>query len=399
MSSSVRIAMVGDVLVDRADPATPFRHVKECFADADLVFGNCEGVFSDRITRPPATNWEVVAEPHNVEGLQAAGFDVMACANNHIMDGGVEGMLDTMSRLQAAGITPVGTGENLAKAWAPAVCTVGDTRIGVVAFASMFAVGTEARENQPGLAPVRAYNIYHDALPNNWQPGAIPVVTTHTDERDLAALAQSIRTARESSDVVLVSAHWGDWARPAVVTDHERRTAHAAIDAGADIVVGHHHHLLRGVEWYGGKPILYGLGHFVFDLGKLVDQVGAENLPVIQEGEVDDYYGLAPRPGWPRLPMHPDSRMTAIAWADVARDGTISVGILPCRINPEGEVEPHGADTALGRRILEYVGWTCDSEGLPTDLARGKVRLGGHQTADVRQRLTARDEVKSRDVA
>jgi len=100
------------------------------------------------------------------------------------------------------------------------------------------------------LAPLRGYNLYEDADPYNWVPGAQPRVRTFTDEQDLVALQTSIVAAHREADIVMTSFDWGDWTRPAHLTDHEIRVAHCAIDFGADIVVGHHHHLLRGIEWY-----------------------------------------------------------------------------------------------------------------------------------------------------
>jgi poly-gamma-glutamate synthesis protein (capsule biosynthesis protein) len=179
--------MVGDVLVDRADPAEAFSRIRGVLAGGDLLFGNCEAVYSAAASVPPHVGAALVVDPSNVTGLAAAGFDVMSCANNHIGDGGHSAMLETTEHLRTAGIKHVGVGANLAEARAPAFIEARGVRIAVLAAASVFPYGYEARDDWPGLAPLRGYNLYQDADPYNWVPGAQPRVRTFTDEQDLAA--------------------------------------------------------------------------------------------------------------------------------------------------------------------------------------------------------------------
>jgi poly-gamma-glutamate capsule biosynthesis protein CapA/YwtB (metallophosphatase superfamily) len=359
-----RILMVGDVLVDRADPNGAFRHIRGVLAAGDVLFGNCEAVYSAVPAVPPHVGTAIVADPSNVAGLASAGFTVMSCANNHIGDGGHVAMFETAEHLRNAGIMPAGIGANLAEARAPAIVEAHGLRIAVLAAASVFPYGYEARDDWPGLAPLRGYNVYEDADPYNWVPGAQPRVRTFTDEHDLAALQTSIVAAHREADIVMASFHWGDWTRPAHLTDHEIRAAHCAVDFGADIVVGHHHHLLRGIEWYRGRPIFYGLGHLIFDLERTAERLPASMLAELPAGEPDNYYGIAPRPGWPQLPLHPDSRMTMVAWAEVTAGGVNEIGVVPCVLNPLGQAVPVSATSDDGRRVLRYLKWTCTDQGL-----------------------------------
>src|SRR5258707_8582979 len=121
-------------------------------------------------------------------------------------------------------------------------------------------------------------------------------------------MVRDIENVKQRAVVVLTSLHWGDAVRPSVLTDHERTVAHAAIEAGADAVVGPHHHVLRGVEIHRGKPIFYGLGNFVWD----APEGWADTFsPAFKENmRLYGKYGLRARPGFPRLPFHPDGRMT-----------------------------------------------------------------------------------------
>ena len=211
-------------------------------------------------------------------------------------------------------------------------------RVAFMAYASHFPAGYEGRSNVPGLVPARTHTLYMEPHPNYHAPGLAPVIKTVPYEGDLKRLREDITSARDRADLVITTFHWGDFMQPFVLTDHETRTAKLCIDAGADMVVGHHHHVLHGMEWYAGKPILYGLGNFVFDLRT---ELSPEVLEAAQRaGEDPDFYGVAPRKGWPLLSLHPELRMTALAWAAVA-DGSIhDIGFLPCRLKSDGRVYP-----------------------------------------------------------
>jgi poly-gamma-glutamate synthesis protein (capsule biosynthesis protein) len=383
LTPPLRILAVGDVLVDRDDPASAFSPIKACLDDADFRFGNCETPYCDVAHPPPATHYSVTAPAANATALGYAGFDAMSCANNHILDGGHEAMLETAQRLRENGVAPVGVGGDIDEAWEPAVVTVNGKSIATVAFASFFPYGGEARENWPGLAPVRAHSLYLDAVPNNWAPGAMPLIRSYPEEGDVEALKVSIARARDLADVVLVSAHWGDWTRAGHLTDHEVTIGRLAIDAGADMVLGHHHHLIRGVEWYHGKPIFYGLGQIVFDLQRLTDSVGPHTFPTIAADEPDDYFGIAIREGWPRLPLHPDSRRTMIAWAELDPDGEWRIGVLPCWLNPQGQPIPYSADSPEGEAVLAYLRWACEFTPSPVEIRESTVTLGGLRCAEI----------------
>ena len=163
---------------------------------------------------------------------------------------------------------------------------------------------------------------------------------------------------------------------PHHLTDHETRTARFCIDEGADMVVGHHHHILRGMEWYRGKPIMYGLGHFVFDLRVEFSEEMTQIMDSLKKDP--DFYGTGPREGWPLLPLHEDSRMTALAWASVTDGAFDSIGFLPCMLKPDGQVYPVDPNSEEGGRVVEYVGLACSSQKLNARIENGGESLGGH---------------------
>lgn len=376
---SVLLGFVGDLMVDRDRPADPFHAAREVLSVPDILFGNLEAAFTDNPHPAPSGATPLFPRASNLDVFPEVGFDVLSMANNHIVDAGHEAMLENRARLRSKGVATCGAGANLTEAREPAIVVRNGIRVAVLGYASVFPMGYEARSNVPGLVPLRAYDFWRCAVDNYHAPGTPPRAQTIPDDGDLARAADDIAKARALSDLVVFSVHWGDFLRPYHLTDHETRTAKWAIDQGADIVVGHHHHALRGAEWYRGKPIFYGLGHFVFDL-KL--QLSAEATAMFAElRKVAGDYAVFPREGWPLLPMHPDTRMTVLAWAQATASGVTEIGILPCMLRPDGSVEPVDATSDEGLAVAEYLkrcNETQTLDGLIT--TDGAPRLAGFQT-------------------
>jgi len=381
-SKSVVIGFAGDVLVDRDDPPSAFARIRPVLDAPDILFANLEGPYSEQPHPAPSASLQVIPGAHNLAVYGPAGFDVVSMANNHIVDAGHAAMLDTARRLREQGVATCGAGENLSEARAPAILRAGDFKVAFLAYASFFPYGYEARAGVPGLAPMRAYNHYHNPYPNYQAPGIPPRIETIPDQTDLKNLREDITKAREQADLVVASFHWGDIMKPFHLTDHETRTARFCIDVGADIVVGHHHHILRGMEWYAGKPIFYGLGHFVFDCRAEIPPEIYEMLG--DDADNPDFYGIAPRAGWPLLPLHADSRMTALTWATIDDSGVNGIGFLPCRLNPEGQVIPVDPTSPDGEEVVDYVWKGCTTQGLNASIeSDGAIELGGCPTVRI----------------
>ena len=369
-------AAVGDVFVNRPDPANAFEHCAPVLRRFDLVFGNLEGAYTDTPHFAPSAGWRVVAPRHNGSGLREAGFHVLACANNHSVDAGHEGLLDTLDMLQSQGIATVGAGRNAQEAYAPVLLDVEGVRVGVVAFASVYPPGYEARERAPGIAALRIHSHYYipewDAY-GRVEPGVVPQVRTFPWPEDVDRLTRSITHLRERADVVVVSHHWGQAGRPAVLTEYERILARASIDAGADVVIGHHHHFLRGIEVYKGRPIYYGLGHFVFDLPGLDTALTAPELEKLRRmGE----YAIYPRAGYPLSPFHEDARMTMIAVCRFRGSHMQSMGFVPCLIDEQNHAMPLDASRGEGARVASYVKQISQEVGLTTKYIEQEYGIG-----------------------
>lgn len=346
---------VGDILIDREEPETIFRHVAPVLSAADVAFANLEQTYSEKgyLIRGHGTN----SEPRNIPPLSYAGFDVVSLANNHTLDWGVENLLDTLERLTAAGLPYAGAGKNLAEARRPIILERKGTTLGILAYSCVHPKGYEAEEDKPGLAPVRVWTIYEQV---DYQPGTPPRVITMPYKEDLAAMTEDIRQLRQLVDVVIVSIHWGLHIIPKIIPMYCFDIGHAAVDAGADLILGTHPHILKGVEVYKEKVIFYSTGNFACEIGPAQRQKGGDFAVKLVER-----YGCVPDPECPTYNLSRESRSTLIVKAAI-EDGTIKqVSYIPCFVNKYSEPEIVSADSPLGQEVYKYVEDISASEHLP----------------------------------
>jgi poly-gamma-glutamate synthesis protein (capsule biosynthesis protein) len=249
-----RLLFAGDVMLSRGvrqqilaanDPAFPFRKVATLLAGADIAFINLESPFSDR---GPYHEGGLIfhAAPQMIAGLQLAGIAIASTANNHARDCGPHGVEFTVRWLSFHGIAPVGSGESEAKAHAGVVLVRNGIRFGFLAYT-------------------------YDQSNGNWRDRDPRIAVT-----DPAIVCRDISALRKRCDVVIVSMHHGIEYTPRP-TNAQIEFAHAAIDAGAALVIGHHPHVIQREEIYHGGVIFYSLGNFIFDQFQ---------RPATQEGEI-----------------------------------------------------------------------------------------------------------------
>jgi poly-gamma-glutamate synthesis protein (capsule biosynthesis protein) len=254
--------LVGDTnLMNVNDPAVPFARVADILGKTDVVFGNLECCLSD----PPADNSIELegfyAGPAVGEALRSAGFHAVGCANNVTYGG--ERIRASLARLDSLGILHTGAGVNRQAARMAAIVEKGGVRFGFSQYTSIFwPMGHAAGEHSPGVATIKAHTAYQAIMID--RAGVPPIILTSADEEQLAEFRKDIVSLRQRADVVVCSHHWGFREE---VLQYQEQIAHAAIDAGADIVMGHGAHRVMPIEIYKAKPIFYGLANFSFHTG------------------------------------------------------------------------------------------------------------------------------------
>jgi poly-gamma-glutamate capsule biosynthesis protein CapA/YwtB (metallophosphatase superfamily) len=259
----IEIFACGDVGAKRDDCSSIFEGCAATMRNADLCFAQLETTIAERGAKAPNARLAMRSPPQMARAARDAGIDVMSFAGNHCMDFGFEAFEETFQHAAAAGLALCGAGRNLEESRSPKILNVNGTRVAVLAASSILPEGYAAEADRAGCAPLRAFTFY-DQIEID-QPGTPPRIRSFAHREDLQALVRAVRLASACADVVLVSLHWGIHMIYATLADYQREAAHACIDAGAHAILGHHPHLLKGVEIYGGRPIFYSLGNFAIE--------------------------------------------------------------------------------------------------------------------------------------
>ena len=166
---------------------------------------------------------------------KAAGIDIVSMASNHAMDWGPDALLDTIDLFRGMGKHVIGAGRDGEEARKPAIVERNGVKIAILAYCSVLRSGQAAGEGKVGIAPMRAHTYY---APEEFQPGTPPKIITVPYEEDVLALQEDIRKAKQQADVVIMSIHWGLRHVPKTICTYQPPVAHAAIDAGADLILG-----------------------------------------------------------------------------------------------------------------------------------------------------------------
>jgi len=268
---TVNMIMTGDVnLMNVADPGVPFARVAEEFRATDVVFSNLECCLYEAPRGHSVSNEGFFADPKAGKALSLASIQVVGIANN--VHYGEAAILSSIARLDELGVLHTGAGADLAAARAPIVVARNGIRYGFLQRSSVYwPTNHEAQKDAPGIAVIRGHTAYHVpvfktrvGVPPPNRPGVAPQIITWADPEYLGWFRDDIAALRLRADVAVASCHWGLGKE---VLQYMTEIAHAAIDAGADIVIGHGPHYSLPVEVYKGKPIFYGLGSFSFHTG------------------------------------------------------------------------------------------------------------------------------------
>ncbi|MXO71982.1 CapA family protein [Alteraurantiacibacter buctensis] len=355
----------GDLAMDRADYDESFVATRDVLRAADVTFGQLETSFASKGVRLPQARHAVLARPDGAAALGRAGFNVISMAGNHCMDWGAEAFHETRANLKAAGISVVGAGANIAEAREPALFTLGDgTRLAVLSYSSILPHSYWADERRPGCVPMRAHTVYEQI--EHDQPGTPARVHTYPHRQDLDAMQADIRAAKEQADVVVVSQHWGIHFVRAVIADYEHDVARAAIEAGADAVIGGHPHIIKGCQVIHGKPVFHCLCNFATDLA--MDEAHAKSkswneIRVLAEEWEPDFEGLY---NFPKA-----SRLALVARLEIAGGKLLKAGVMPLYIGRDAV--PHFAPqgSAEHQAVIDYLAAVTQEAGL-----NGRYRQG-----------------------
>lgn len=242
LSACATIAAVGDMMLGgsaqpymKPDYGYAFSATQPWLQQADIAIGNLETSLTKEDNDWVEKKYRFRNDPAVALALSEAGFDLVSLANNHTMDYGPAGLIDTLAALRQADVLAHGAGKNAAQARKPVVIGLPNgLKLGFLAYSNTFPEAFWATHNGPGTAFGHQQNVVQD-----------------------------VSSLKKEVDFVVVSFHWGR-EKYRTLREYQPILAHAAIDAGAGLILGHHPHVLQGVERYRQGLIFYSLGNFSF---------------------------------------------------------------------------------------------------------------------------------------
>ncbi len=243
VATPVTLTFVGDIMMDRGVKASVEKNMGGDYAalfantpylnTTDITFANLEGSVALG-GHNVGSKFSFHMKPESLGALRESGVDIVSFANNHVGDWAMEAFLESLQHLKANTMLYTGAGEKYSDVTNPTIIDVRGMKIGFLATTDVGPNWLKAKENTAGILLASDPN-----------------------------LSTIISTAKTQVDVLVVSFHWGDEYSPA--NSRQEKLAHQSIDAGADIIVGHHPHVMQRIEEYNGKLIYYSLGNFIFD--------------------------------------------------------------------------------------------------------------------------------------
>ena len=349
---------VGDLILDEPQAESYFDYVAPVLKSADVVVGQGEVVFTNRgicsstdVAAPPC-------DPTNMSAIPYAGFNVITLAGNHVWDSGPAGIEDTIAGLRNYGIAFCGAGMNIDEARQPAIVKRNGTTFGFLSYNCVGPKESWATAKKPGCAYVNILTHYEL---DHATPGGPPSIYTFAEPRSLEAMVANIQKLRPLCDVLVVVLHKGIGHVPAKLAMYEQQVSYVAIDSGADLILGHHAHILRGVEQYKGKTIFHGLCNFVTVTRALApDPTQDSQQWALRRKEL---FGFAPDPEYPTYPFHPEARQTIIAKCTIKNRKITQVSYLPCLVNKQGQPEILKNDER-GQQVFNYMDKITRAAGL-----------------------------------
>jgi poly-gamma-glutamate synthesis protein (capsule biosynthesis protein) len=366
----LRFCAVGDVTAFHKEPESGYEFVGPVLQQMDVVVAQNERHYSRRRDIFPVGGFTELTDPEHAKALRLGNFDVLTFASNHGMDLGPDVLLETISVLRDLGFKVVGAGANIAEARRPEFVQKKGVTIGFLSYCSVLRPNFQAGETSAGAAPMRAYTHY---LQTDYQPGTAPKILTFPYAEDLQAMTDDIRAAKQECDLLSVSYHWGLHGVKGALAMYQPQVAHAALDAGADMIIGTHPHRLKAIEVYNGKPIFYSLGNFCFDQPRWVLDEGRRRSPE-HKAHMDNY-------GWKYDPEYEEwyavpaeNRKSMLVQIDIRDKKIDRVAFLPVMINKRAQPQILTRDDPQFEEVVSYVSEITESQHIAT-----KYRVDGDE--------------------
>ena len=352
------ILATGDIAMDRDAPDTIYDATRETLQAADITFGQLEINYASQGTRLPQARHALLGRKEDGEAIGRAGYDIVSFASNHCMDFGSEAMLETIENLQQTNVEVIGAGKNIKEARKAAHFTLQDgTKVAFLAYCTILPQDYWATDRRAGCTPMRAFTVYEQVEHDH--PGTPARIHTYPHREDLAAMENDIRAAKEIADVVFVSHHWGIHFVQSSIADYQRDIARAAIDAGADAILGHHAHILKGMEIIKDKPVFYSLCNFAVDLRispELYESKGFQEIFTLNDKWTPDFNSTYNFPD--------DSRYSMIARFEINNGSITRSGFMPLHIGSDSVPQIVAADDVRHNEMVEYMRLITEEAGL-----------------------------------
>jgi hypothetical protein len=360
---SLTLLATGELILgmDKPSPEFYFDLVAPTLKKADLVVAHLEVAHT---TRPIADGAMPAPPPDNMRGIPYSGINAVTLAGNAIMAYGIPGVIDTIDWLQKHNIPYVGAGMNINEARRPLIMERDGVRFGFLSYNSVSSPQNGATSKKPGYAYVDIITHYEPGF----FPGDPPKIFTFPEHWSLEAMREDIRALRPQCDVMMVALHMGGAMSETVLQDYEFELPYAAIDAGADLIIGSHTHALRGIQFYKGKPIFHCLCN-------LVTVFPWENHQMFRTPEPASTLTKSKLRGWggharawmdksyPCYPFPVWSRKCIISKITVTNGNISRIAYLPVFINKEGQPEILKHD-ARGQEVFDYMEKITKGAGL-----------------------------------
>jgi poly-gamma-glutamate synthesis protein (capsule biosynthesis protein) len=350
------VLLTGDMVLDVPDADHWLSGIAPALRSADLAIAHLEVPHTRRGSELAGDVPAPGADPDNLDALARAGVSVVSLAGNHIADCGAQGIEDTLARLQQLGIAHTGAGADLAAASRPARVERRGHRVCLLSYNCVGPEAAWAGAHRAGCNFLRM-----DTSDGRPVAPAAPLVAASAEA--LERLRSDIANARAGADLLIVGLHKGIVHTPATLAPYERPLAEAALDAGADIVVGHHAHILRGVELRNGLPLFHGLGN-----GCVVTRAlsPSQDHPAraAWARRRRELFGFEPDPRYELAPFHPEAVNAVIGVVRREADGRLGMGVIPVHVEPPGR--PVCVNDARAQEVIAYLDRIGAMAGLPT---------------------------------